>query len=216
MEAKKKGDFERELLANAVRFAGVDEVGKGCIAGPVFAGCVVLDFEALDSLSDKDRSIIRDSKTLSIKQKQKALEVLSFVALERRIGYANVREIELLGIQKATFLAMRRAVAQLSKAPELLLIDGNRSEKDWDIPQRTIVKGDKYCFSIAAASIIAKTSRDQLMSKLAQKYPQYGFEKHVGYGTKFHRDALREHGFCDIHRRNFAPISQMKGAEVSS
>ena len=201
-----KGVLERQLLDRGLSFIGVDEVGRGCLAGPVVAACVRLDYANLFKLPEKSLSLIRDSKTLSSKQRQVALGVLAEVSIESRVGSASAREIEVLGILKATFLAMNRAICLLEKPVDHVLIDGNQKIPDLKTDQTAIVKGDALCFSIAAASIIAKEHRDQFMSMQAAQYPHYGFEANVGYGTAAHLTAIEQRGICTLHRRTFAPI----------
>lgn len=174
---------------------GVDEAGRGPLAGPVYAAAVMLphglEIPGLD-----------DSKKLSEKKREELFEVITGSALAYGIASASVEEIERLNILGATYLAMNRAVAALGTAPELALIDGNRCA-GIDVPCRTIIKGDASCADIAAASILAKVSRDRLMIQMAELYPEYGFEKHKGYGTKDHYAALREFGPSPIHRPSF-------------
>jgi ribonuclease HII len=145
---------------------------------------------------------LNDSKKISDKRRRELMPVIKEQAIAYGIGMASHEEIDQINILQATYLAMERAVAQLGVAPELLLIDGNRS-KDFGIPVETVVKGDSLSASIAAASVLAKVSRDDLMLKAAEDYPQYGFDVHKGYGTKAHYEALRVHGPCAIHRMTF-------------
>lgn len=174
---------------------GVDEAGRGPLAGPVYAAAVImphgLEIPGLD-----------DSKKLSEKKRVELFEVITGSALAYGIASASVDEIERLNILGATYLAMNRAVAKLAVTPELALIDGNRCA-GIEVPCRTVVKGDASCADIAAASILAKVSRDRLMIKMAELYPEYGFEKHKGYGTRDHYAALREFGPSPIHRPSF-------------
>jgi ribonuclease HII len=207
---QEKGSIERHWLAHGLVPAGVDEVGRGCLAGPVVTACVVLDYTKLECLDEKARSKIRDSKTLSAKQRDELLDLISDISLDSAIGVATAREIEDIGISGATFLAMNRAVAGLTKAvPDILLVDGNQSIKEQPIRQQTVVKGDSLCFAIAAASIIAKEHRDRYMREQAEIHPEWGFENHVGYGTAAHLTAINTHGICHLHRKNFAPIRDM-------
>ena len=174
---------------------GVDEAGRGPLAGPVCAGAVILP---------KDLEIpgLTDSKKLTDKKRRELFPVIQQQAVAYGIGFASHREIDEINILQATFLAMQRALDQLTVKPDLALIDGNR-EKDFGIPVRTVVKGDSLSANIAAASILAKVSRDNLMQEMAESYPQYGFEIHKGYGTKAHYAALREFGASPIHRMTF-------------
>lgn len=181
----------------AVLVAGVDEVGRGPWAGPVTAAAVIFRASPPDGLND--------SKKLSAKRRE-ALVPLIEAASYSAIAHATVQEIDDLGILGGTFLAMQRAVAALPQAPDHLLIDGNRLPRDLPCPATPIVKGDTVSASIAAASILAKTCRDQGMMALAQQYPGYGWETNMGYGTAAHRDGLAKHGVTPHHRRSFAPI----------
>ena len=174
---------------------GIDEAGRGPLAGPVYAAAVVLrPGQVIEG--------VNDSKKLSEKRREALYDVIISSAMAYGIAFADVEEIERLNILHATFLAMNRAIAQLSVRPELALIDGNR-DSDIEVPSRCIVKGDSRCADIAAASILAKVTRDRYMIKMAEQYPQYGFEQHKGYGTKQHYAALREYGATPIHRMSF-------------
>lgn len=174
---------------------GVDEAGRGPLAGPVCAAAVILP-RGLDIPG------LNDSKKLTAKRREALYDIITEQALAYGIAFASELEIDEINILQATFLAMERAMAQLAPPPELALIDGNRS-KDFGLPVRTIVKGDSLSASIAAASILAKVTRDRLMEQYDEQYPQYGFAVHKGYGTKRHYAALREYGPCPIHRQTF-------------
>lgn len=174
---------------------GVDEAGRGPLAGPVCAAAVILPKDAvIEGLND--------SKKLTDKKRRELFDVITDTALAYGIAYADEKEIDEINILQATFRAMARAMDALSVKPSLALIDGNRA-CDFGLPVQTIVKGDSLSASIAAASILAKVSRDRLMEQYAQEYPQYGFEIHKGYGTKRHYEALRAFGPCPIHRQTF-------------
>ena len=189
----------RELgLSGPALLAGVDEAGRGPLAGPVVAAAVMLD----------DRAPIRglnDSKKLSSRNRERLFEEILAKALCCRIASASVEEIDSLNILQATLLAMRRAVEGLRLRPHVVLIDGNRCP-ELHVPVRAIVKGDAKVQCIAAASILAKVHRDRLCAELHQRHPQYGFDGHKGYPTPAHLAALREHGPCPEHRRSFAPV----------
>ena len=174
---------------------GVDEAGRGPLAGPVCAAAVILP-EHLEIPG------LNDSKKLSDKRRRELFPIIQESALAYGIGFASPEEIDEINILQATFLAMRRAISQLHITPDLALIDGNR-ETDFGVPCRTVIKGDSLSANIAAASVLAKVSRDDLMLKAAEAYPGYGFEIHKGYGTKAHYAALEEKGPCAIHRRTF-------------
>lgn len=174
---------------------GVDEAGRGPLAGPVYAAAVILpehlEIPGLD-----------DSKKLTDKHRRELVPVIKEQAIAYGIGFATEKEIDEINILQATFLAMERAIAQLDGKADFALIDGNR-EKDFGIPVMTVVKGDSRSANIAAASILAKVSRDDCMKEMARQYPQYGFEIHKGYGTKAHYEALRTYGRCPLHRLTF-------------
>ena len=174
---------------------GVDEAGRGPLAGPVCAAAVILP-EHLQIPG------LNDSKKLTDKKRRELFPVIQEQAVAYGIGLASEQEIDEINILQATFLAMRRALDQLSVRPEIALIDGNR-ETDFGLPVKTVVKGDSLSANIAAASILAKVTRDNLMLEMAGKYPEYGFEIHKGYGTKAHYEALRTYGPCPIHRKTF-------------
>jgi len=174
---------------------GVDEAGRGPLAGPVCAAAVILPrglvIEGLD-----------DSKKLTEKKREALFDPIREQALAYGVAFATVEEIEALNILNATFLAMNRAISQLKITPELALIDGNRNT-GITVPSRCVVKGDARCADIAAASVLAKVTRDRYMLEMAEKYPAYHFEQHKGYGTKLHYEALREYGPSPIHRMSF-------------
>ncbi|RDJ23605.1 ribonuclease HII [Bosea caraganae] len=194
-------DFSREThaIANGLwPLAGVDEVGRGPLAGPVVAAAVILD-------PDSVPAGLADSKLLSLAQREALFELITASALAIGIASATAQEIDAINIRQATLLAMRRAVAALPVTPAHVLVDGN------DPPALhcacdAIIQGDGSIASIAAASIIAKVTRDRMMARLAARYPAYGFEAHVGYGTDRHRKALHAHGPCPEHRYSFAPV----------
>ena len=189
-------EIERKLHAEGIGLiCGVDEAGRGPLAGPVCAAAVILPPET-------ELPGLNDSKKLSEKKREQLFPQIQRIALAWRVAFASVEEIEERNILGATMLAMNRAIAGLSLTPDLALIDGNRN-KEIEVPSRCVVHGDARCASIAAASILAKVSRDHLMLELAREYPQYGFEKHKGYGTKAHYAALREYGPCPAHRPSF-------------
>lgn len=174
---------------------GIDEAGRGPLAGPVCAAAVILP-EGLEIPG------LTDSKKLTDKKRRELYPLIQEQAISYGIGFASEKEIDEINILQATFLAMQRALDQLDVKPDLALIDGNR-EKDFGIPVKTVVKGDSLSMNIAAASVLAKVTRDDLMMLLAEEYPQYGFEIHKGYGTKAHYAALTEYGPSPIHRLSF-------------
>ena len=174
---------------------GVDEAGRGPLAGPVCAAAVILP-RGLDIPG------LNDSKKLTAKRREALYDIITEQALAYGIAFASEQEIDEINILQATFLAMRRAMEQLNPQPEFALIDGNR-ETDFGVPCKTVIKGDSLSANIAAASVLAKVTRDNWMMEAAEKYPGYGFEIHKGYGTKAHYAALEKLGPCPIHRRTF-------------
>lgn len=174
---------------------GVDEAGRGPLAGPVCAAAVILP-------PNHNIPGLNDSKKLSDKKRRELFPLIKEQAIAYGIAFADEHEIDEINILQATFLAMQRAIDQLPVKPELALIDGNR-EKDFGIPVKTVVHGDSLSASIAAASVLAKVTRDDLMLKIAEEYPQYSFDIHKGYGTKAHYAAISEHGPCPVHRMTF-------------
>ena len=197
-------DYSLESAARQrgfIRIAGVDEVGRGPLAGPVTAAAVILDPEKLPLG-------LNDSKKLSAK-KREAVEQEIFDKGEVAIAHATVEEIDEINILRASHLAMERAVAMLDPAPDYLLIDGNLIPNGLKLPSEAVIKGDGKSVSIAAASIVAKLCRDRLMVDLAQQYPGYGWEKNAGYPSKQHKAALVDLGVTQHHRRSFKPIHQM-------
>ena len=188
--------IEQEWFDQGVQvICGVDEAGRGPLAGPVCAAAVILP-------ANLEIPGLTDSKKLSDKRRRELFPVIKEQAIAYGIGWASAQEIDEINILQATYLAMERAMAQIQVKPELALIDGNRA-KDFGVPVHTVVKGDSLSASIAAASVLAKVSRDDVMLELAKEYPQYGFEIHKGYGTKAHYEALRTYGHSAIHRMSF-------------
>lgn len=186
-------EIESELPFELI--CGVDEAGRGPLAGPVCAAAVILP---------KGLVIpgLNDSKKLSDKRRRELFPIIQQEAVSFGIAFASQEEIDEINILQATFLAMRRAMEQLNPQPEFALIDGNR-ETDFGVPCKTVIKGDSLSANIAAASVLAKVTRDNWMMEAAEKYPGYGFEIHKGYGTKAHYGALEKLGPCPIHRRSF-------------
>lgn len=182
--------------------AGVDEVGRGCLFGPVVAAAVILPDELLSELKSAG---IKDSKQLTNVGRKKFDLIIRQVALDYQIGYCSAAEIDQLNIFQASLLAMKRAVIKLKLRPSLCLVDGKWPIPNLEIQQQSIIKGDEQILAIAAASILAKVWRDELILRLAKKYPQYGLEANKGYGTARHLLALKEHGPSRHHRRSFRP-----------
>lgn len=188
--------LENEIYDSGIKcLCGVDEAGRGPLAGPVCAAAVILP-RGLEIAG------LNDSKKLTEKKREALYDVICENALAYGIAFAEVEEIEQLNILQATFLAMNRAIEKLSVTPELALIDGNRNT-GISMPSRCVIKGDSLCADIAAASILAKVTRDRYMMQLHEQYPQYHFDRHKGYGTKLHYDAIREHGASPVHRMSF-------------
>lgn len=176
--------------------AGCDEAGRGCLAGPVFAAAVILP-------KNYDNKFLRDSKKLTEEQREALFVSIKKEALSYSIQKCSNREIDKINILNASIKAMNKAVGKLDLKPELLLIDGNRFHTDYSIPFKCIIKGDDKFYSIAAASVLAKVSRDRYMKKQAVQYPQYLWESNKGYPTPAHRKALFNHGLSPLHRQSF-------------
>ena len=188
--------FENEARLDGYRIiCGIDEAGRGPLCGPVCAAAVILpDNCEIEGLND--------SKKLSEKKREALFDMIKEQAVSYGIAMASAQEIDEINILQATFLAMRRAVAALAVTPDCALIDGN-GKPGLPMEQRTIIKGDSKSVSIAAASILAKVTRDRYMKEMDKQYPQYAFAQHKGYGTKLHYEKLAEHGLCPEHRRTF-------------
>lgn len=181
--------------------AGVDEAGRGPLAGPVFAAAVILD-------AQRPIEGLNDSKALSAARREALFEQIQTCALACSIAQASVAEIDTLNILQATMLAMRRAVEGLATVPQQVLVDGNRLPP-LTMPAQAIVKGDARVAAISAASILAKVARDRWCLQLHARCPQYGFDRHKGYGSAAHLQALQQHGPCQEHRRSFAPVARL-------
>ncbi|MCD7873239.1 MAG: ribonuclease HII [Clostridiales bacterium] len=189
--------YEKEALKKGYNLiCGVDEAGRGPLAGPVYAAAVVL----------KNNQIIEgvnDSKKLSEKKREALFNKIVNECADYGIGFATETEIDEINILQATFLAMERALNNLKHIPQLALVDGNSAPPFKSTDVLTIIKGDSKSMSVASASILAKVSRDRFMMKMALEYPEYGFDKHKGYGTKFHYEMIEKYGICKIHRKTF-------------
>lgn len=188
--------------------AGLDEAGRGCLAGPVVAAAVILPLD--DAGCASNLRGVRDSKQLTCSARESLYDVIMQHAVAVGVGMGSVELIDERNILQATKYAMRFALEQLSTSPHALLLDALLLH-DVPLPQRSIIKGDARCLSIAAASIIAKVTRDRLMLQLDKQYPAYGFAQHKGYGTEAHLAALRIHGASPIHRQSFAPVRELYG-----
>lgn len=176
--------------------AGCDEAGRGCLAGSVYAAAVILP-------SDYQNELLNDSKKLTAKKRYALREEIERDAIAWAVGIVTPEEIDKINILNASFLAMHRALDQLKVRPGAVIVDGNRFKPYQDLPSTTIVKGDGKFLSIAAASILAKTYRDDYMLSLAEEYPQYDWQSNMGYPTKKHRQAIREHGITPYHRKSY-------------
>ena len=192
-------DYEFEKAAVNSGFScicGVDEAGRGPLAGPVCAAAVILPAgAAIEGLDD--------SKKLTEKKRERLYDIIKQTAVAYSVAYGTLEEIETVNILEATYLAMNRAIEGLSVKPDFALIDGNRVPRGIKIPCETIVKGDSKSMSVAAASVLAKVTRDRLMLEYDKKYPEYNFKKHKGYGTKEHTKLIKQYGPCEIHRLSF-------------
>ena len=188
--------FQKKLVE-----AGIDEAGRGCYAGPVYAAAVILP-------RDFHHPLLNDSKQLKEKDRDLLKPIIMKEAISFSVGIVDNEEIDRINILKATYKAMHQAVAGLQKSPGLLLVDGNRFSPYPDIRHHCIIKGDGLYASIAAASILAKTERDAYMRKLHLEYPQYGWDRNMGYGTAFHRKAIEENGLCSYHRKSYNILPQ--------
>lgn len=185
-----------QYLNKGIIEAGCDEAGRGCLAGPVYAAAVILPPDYVNDL-------LNDSKKLTESQREKLRPIIEQDALAWSVGVVTAEEIDEINILKASFLAMHRAIDGLEIRPQHLLIDGNRFTPYHDTPHTCIVKGDGKMMSIAAASILAKTHRDEFMVKIGERYPKYNWKKNKGYPTKDHRKAIEEFGSCEYHRKTF-------------
>ena len=192
-------DYEFEKAAVNSGFScicGVDEAGRGPLAGPVCAAAVILPAGAVIEGLD-------DSKKLTEKKRERLYDIIKQTAVAYSVAYGTLEEIETVNILEATYLAMNRAIEGLNVKPDFALIDGNRVPRGIKIPCDTIVKGDSKSMSVAAASVLAKVTRDRLMLEYDKKYPEYNFKKHKGYGTKEHTELIKQYGPCEIHRLSF-------------
>lgn len=192
-------DYEFEKAAVNSGFScicGVDEAGRGPLAGPVCAAAVILPEGAVIEGLD-------DSKKLTEKKRERLYDIIKQTAVAYSVAYGTLEEIETVNILEATYLAMNRAIEGLNVKPDFALIDGNRVPRGIKIPCETVVKGDSKSMSVAAASVLAKVTRDRLMLEYDKKYPEYNFKKHKGYGTKEHTELIKQYGPCEIHRLSF-------------
>jgi ribonuclease HII len=198
---------ERALFKKGCRYiAGIDEAGRGPLAGPVVSATVVFERKNIDKWL---RFNIKDSKKLSEKQRKRLFKIIKEEAVEIKSSRVSEKVIDKINIRQATLLAMRRAFLRLKTPIDFVLIDGKDTLKKLPVNQKAIVSGDGKSVIIAAASVIAKETRDDIMRRYAKKYPEYGFERHKGYGTKLHRKMIKKYGPCKIHRKSFRPIKDI-------
>ena len=186
-------------------FAGLDEVGKGCLFGPVFAGAVILNKTNELKLLNKG---LKDSKKLTLRQRKDLVPLIKKNSLAWSLGQASAKEIDSEGIRAATEKAMLRALEKFLSPPDLIIVDGILPLRLWNGKQKTQIRGESFFPSIAAASVLAKQSRDELIIRLSEKYSLYGLEKHKGYATKIHRNSIKKYGITDLHRKSF--LSNLK------
>lgn len=199
---------EKELFAAGFRLvAGIDEVGRGPLAGPVVAACVVCtpDFEIKGDLR-----LLKDSKKLTVKRREALYEVIMKSPLKVGIGICDHKTIDRINILQASFLAMKKAIGALRQKPEFILLDGRLPIPNTSYQQEAIINGDNLIYTIAAASVVAKVTRDRIMQEAHQRYPVYGFDQHKGYGTRLHLERLRQYGPCAIHRQSFKPVRELR------
>jgi ribonuclease HII len=208
MKSQKPSFAEEKLLQEqGYRYiAGVDEVGRGALMGPVVAAAVILP----ENVKARWKSQVRDSKQLKPETREYLVDLIKEIAVAWGVGAYSNEEIDTLGIAKATRLAMIAAIEKLEPQPQYLLIDYVQLTES-NLPQKGIKHGDSLCFSIACASIIAKVTRDRLVTEMDKDYPGYGFAEHKGYGTEEHLKCLREKGPCPLHRRSFSPVGELVG-----
>ena len=195
--------LESSLFSKGYRLvAGVDEAGRGPLAGPVVAAAVAVT-EKIDLRG------VNDSKQLKAEERERLFDkIMKKKGLLTGVGISTVEEIDRMNILQASLLAFSRAIEALKEKPDFCLLDGNKTSHFINIPQQAIIQGDGRCFLIAAASILAKVTRDRIMNDYDEKWPHYGFKKHKGYGTRLHLKAITDHGLCEIHRRSFEPCKE--------
>lgn len=207
-------DFSKEesLMKKGYRFiAGIDEAGRGPLAGPVVAAAVIFGNDC-GIVRELIASGVRDSKRIGEKKREELYDLIAAKAISWAVEIASEEVIDDINILNATKLAMKSAAEKLEVQPDFLLIDGNSTLEDFPVNQIAIPKADQYIFSVSAASIIAKVTRDRIMVKLSEEYPDYGFDKHKGYGTRSHIEALKKNGPCNIHRKSFEPVKSIIGS----
>lgn len=203
-------DFSREeklFKKGYQKIAGLDEVGRGTLAGPVVAAAVIFSLNA--KTNELKKIGVRDSKLLSAKKRDYLYEKIIENCIDWSVGIVSQEVIDEINVLRASIMAMKKAAESLKIKPDFLLIDGNFTISDYPVSQLAVPSADKYIFSVSAASIVAKVTRDKLLVEMDEKYPGYGFARHKGYGTKGHMEALMKKGPCGIHRRSFGPVSEI-------
>lgn len=201
-------DIESKIFSKDFKIvAGVDEAGRGPLAGPVVAACVCVPCG--HTINSENLKLINDSKKMSPKQRESLFETIKKEKLEFGIGVCDNTTIDKINILQATFLAMKKAIGLINNKPDFIIVDGNFVIPNLSTKQQAIIKADEKIFSVAAASILAKVTRDRLMLDFHKKFPQYGFDQHKGYGTKLHFEKLKKHGPSPIHRLSFKPIKSL-------
>jgi ribonuclease HII len=199
---------EKSIFVSGYKFIGaLDEAGRGPLAGPVVAACVVLDNNF--QINDEKLRMVNDSKKLTAKKREELFDIIKNNFLEVSVGICDHETIDRINILQASFLAMKKPLGTLRRKPDFLLLDGKFPIPNISTPQKPIISGDAIVFSIAAASIIAKVTRDRIMCQMHDIYSNYGFDLHKGYGTKLHMERLKEFGACPIHRRSFGPVKRV-------
>lgn len=201
-------NLENQIFSQGYRILGaLDEAGRGPLAGPVVAACVILtpNFK----INDQRLELINDSKKVTPKRRAELYELITQEFDGVGVGICDHETIDRINILEATFLAMKKALGAIKQRPDFIVVDGKFPIPNISVRQQAVVRGDSTVFSIAAASIIAKVARDRIMDEIHQKYPNYGFDEHRGYGTKKHMAAIKQFGPCEIHRKTFAPIKDL-------
>jgi ribonuclease HII len=195
---------EKSYFNRGIKLLGsIDEAGRGPLAGPVVSACVLIDS---DFKISEDLTAVKDSKKLSEKKREELFDMICREVNDFGVGIVAPDTIDRINILQATFLSMKMAISQLKQKPDIVLLDGKFPIPNYSGEQESIIKGDQKVFSIAAASILAKVTRDRIMRELDEKFPMYGFAQHKGYGTKFHVEALKIYGSCEVHRKSFARV----------
>lgn len=204
-----KNETQRHLQG-FLRVAGCDEVGIAPLAGPVVAATVILDPDSIGKQRSKNKwwYRVRDSKTTTERERNELVRFVKDYCLDFSVGVVSHETIDEINIHNAAMLGMKQSVLGLNTKPDFLFLDGIHKIKNIDVHQETMIDGDVYILSIAAASIVAKVARDEILRQMHETFPVYGFDKHKGYGTKFHRDALKKYGVCPFHRRSFALVAE--------